>query len=61
MKKQSTKTLRDEFAIAAMAAAIAGDQIIKPDEGREVSLEKTADWAYEMADVMLDARKGKLL
>ena len=53
--------LRDKIAIAAMAACIAGDDVLTPDdkcEGRKtVSLEKTASWAYEMADAMLEARE----
>lgn len=52
--------LRDKIAIAAMAACIAGDDVLKPDDkcnGRKtVSLEKISAWAYEMADAMIEAR-----
>ena len=53
--------IRDKIAVAAMAACIAGDNVLKPDdkcEGRKtVSLEKISAWAYEMADAMLKARQ----
>lgn len=49
--------LRDKIAIAAMQGCIAGDSVLTPDNGKKVSLEKISEWAYEMADAMIEARK----
>jgi hypothetical protein len=48
--------LRDYFAAAALQGCIAGKNVLKPDDGKRVSLEKISFWCYEMADAMLDAR-----
>jgi len=42
-------TLRDQFAMAALSATKAEDDYPK----------RIAEWAYKMADAMLEARKEK--
>ena len=57
MTTQPEKTLRDEFAMAAMREALAHKSGVHPadinDKGREV----IAEAAYAMADAMLAARE----
>lgn len=46
------KTLRDEFAMAALTGMCAAD------ENYDVPAETLAIWAYEQADAMMQAREG---
>ena len=43
-------TLRDYFAAKAMQGVVASDP-------GELDIEKCAEWAYQMADAMLEKRK----
>ena len=47
-----TKTLRDEFAMAAMQGAMVGYH-----EKPAVTCNNIATWAYDLADAMMEARK----
>jgi hypothetical protein len=47
-----TKTLRDEFAMAAMHGAMVGYH-----EKPAVTCNNIATWAYDLADAMMEARK----
>ena len=52
----SGKTLRDEFAMAALTGMLAHGQ--GPNTAWHDHLPSAAEWAYEFADAMLVARKG---
>lgn len=51
--RHDVKTLRDEFAIAALTGILARSSRTQNDEA-------VAEDAYEIADAMLEARKAKL-
>ena len=50
------KTLRDEFAIAALPSVF---RLIKAhaDTPEKVVFERAATWAYQVADAMMEARE----
>ena len=50
-------SLRDAFALAALTGIIAGDGRLLPNIDREYEL--IAKDAWELADAMLEARKGQ--
>jgi hypothetical protein len=52
----SAKTLRDEFAMAALTGMLSHGQ--GPNTAWHDHMPSAAEWAYEFADAMLDARKG---
>ena len=45
--KKETPTLRDQFAMAALSAIMAGGNTPK----------EVAEWAYEIADMMIEVRE----
>ena len=56
-EKHPPKTLRDEFAIAAMHQFLAGTSL-PPSYDASQEFAMLADRAYEMADAMLSAREA---
>lgn len=49
--------LRDYFAAACIKALITNPELMSNPENEDMSMSQICDWAYSLADSMLEARK----